>query len=655
MAIQYSIQKMVSDGTLSTIALGIQYLQRNDIYMRIAGEETPQVGAHSGYTWSFINNTTLKILPVVPNGVEVVVYRRTGVDAMYNVYSHNAQFDEATIDKNNQQLLYIAQEYLEQGLPGTGVDTIEYVRDDGSFTYYRMRRTDGSYSEEFTVPSASNSTKVLTRESLRRSYAEASYNLVDGSFEAGGTLVNANDVLLQERTGKAFSGPAGTVAAGTNPTVVAGYVPRTDVVLRSELTANSITIDELSKLNVIVSDITLNVPSSYATIASAISAIASKTIQNTAVVTIKVADGNYVWNSNQNLNHENGDRIEIIGNQTTPTNVTITTTSAPTFDMFSVTDGHKIRLLDGMYITTPTKTTSSNNFTAILADNGSSIKCGPKVKTNNWYYGIAARNGSFISCMYADVQNSGDVGIWAFNGSTVDARHATSNLASDAVNNWGWGFEAEYGSMLDCSGGSSSGCRRGGAGALSNSVVRALNFNGSSNIGSGLYAISGGVIEAHNATLNSNTKYGYEQETSGNIYGANITTAGNAIAPFSNYAYFDNSGVNGARLAANGPLRLDTNGADPVYFNTSGGLQFEVRHAPGASNHLYAQGAPAGSPVILGAEGADSVIDLQLNPKGAGSYLRLGTGYVVTSNATITGCVSIKDNTGTIRKLAVIS
>lgn len=218
MTTEYSIQKMVSDGTLSTIALGIQYLQRNDIYMRIAGEETPQSGAPSGYTWSFVDNTTLKILPVVPNGVEVVVYRRTDVDAMYNIYSQNAQFDEATIDENNQQLLYIAQEYLEQGLPGAGVDTLEYVRDDGSFTYYRMRRTDGSYSEEFPVPSASNSTKVLTRESLRRSYAAAGYHLVDGSFEVGGTLVNANDALLQERTGKAFSGPAGVVSARTDPT-----------------------------------------------------------------------------------------------------------------------------------------------------------------------------------------------------------------------------------------------------------------------------------------------------------------------------------------------------------------------------------------------------------------------------------------------------
>lgn len=225
MAVQYSIQKMVSDGTLSTIALGIQYLQRNDIYIRIAGEETPQSGAPSGYTWSFINNTTLKILPVVPNGVEVVVYRRTDIDAMYNIYSQNAQFDEATIDENNQQLLYIAQEYLEQGIPGAGVDTLEFVRDDGTYTYYRIKRTDGSYSDEFAVPSAGSATKIFAREALRRSYAEAGYNLVDGSFEAGGTLVNSNDVLLQELTGKGFTGPAGTVAASTNP-ASGGFVDR---------------------------------------------------------------------------------------------------------------------------------------------------------------------------------------------------------------------------------------------------------------------------------------------------------------------------------------------------------------------------------------------------------------------------------------------
>lgn len=43
------------------------------------------------------------------------------------------------------------------------------------------------------------------REALRRSYAEAGYNLVDGSFEDGGSLAYAQDVLLCESDGRAYS------------------------------------------------------------------------------------------------------------------------------------------------------------------------------------------------------------------------------------------------------------------------------------------------------------------------------------------------------------------------------------------------------------------------------------------------------------------
>ena len=76
--------------------------------------------------------------------------------------------------------------------------------------------------------------KVQVREALRRSYAEAGYKLVAGSFEVGGKLVNANDVLLHEASGKAFSGPAGTVAAGTNP-ASGGFVDVSGVTLYSTL------------------------------------------------------------------------------------------------------------------------------------------------------------------------------------------------------------------------------------------------------------------------------------------------------------------------------------------------------------------------------------------------------------------------------------
>ena len=77
--------------------------------------------------------------------------------------------------------------------------------------------------------------KVHAREALRRTYQEAGYNLVEGSFEEGGVLVNANDVLLQERTGKAFSGSAGPVSAGTNPVGDINWKPQTATGLRSDL------------------------------------------------------------------------------------------------------------------------------------------------------------------------------------------------------------------------------------------------------------------------------------------------------------------------------------------------------------------------------------------------------------------------------------
>lgn len=63
-------------------------------------------------------------------------------------------------------------------------------------------------------------------EALRRSYAEAGYNVV-GTFKAGFTYVNANDVGIDEATGKGYTGPAGPVAAGTDPTS-GGFVDVSD-------------------------------------------------------------------------------------------------------------------------------------------------------------------------------------------------------------------------------------------------------------------------------------------------------------------------------------------------------------------------------------------------------------------------------------------
>lgn len=70
------------------------------------------------------------------------------------------------------------------------------------------------------------------RESLRRSYAEAGYNLVDGSFEAGGAVATATDVLLFEANGKAYSGSGPFpqyISSGTIPS--AGFIDQSNKLL----------------------------------------------------------------------------------------------------------------------------------------------------------------------------------------------------------------------------------------------------------------------------------------------------------------------------------------------------------------------------------------------------------------------------------------
>lgn len=74
-------------------------------------------------------------------------------------------------------------------------------------------------------------------EMYRRSYAEAGYNVV-GTFQAGFTYVNANDVGIDLATGKGFTGPAGTVAAGTDP-ITGGFVDQSANLLRGQLGADA--------------------------------------------------------------------------------------------------------------------------------------------------------------------------------------------------------------------------------------------------------------------------------------------------------------------------------------------------------------------------------------------------------------------------------
>jgi hypothetical protein len=92
-------------------------------------------------------------------------------------------------------------------------------------------RTDVSLRAEITAS---------VTEALRRSYADAGFTLVGGSFESGGTLNNTNDVLLHKASGIAYSWSGSfpkVVAAASTPETSGGigagaWVDRTQESLR---------------------------------------------------------------------------------------------------------------------------------------------------------------------------------------------------------------------------------------------------------------------------------------------------------------------------------------------------------------------------------------------------------------------------------------
>lgn len=78
------------------------------------------------------------------------------------------------------------------------------VLGDDGISVYTNRINSNSANPNLGGGGWANSSLML-REALRRSYAEAGYNLVDGSFEVGGTVTTFTDVLLLEADGKAYS------------------------------------------------------------------------------------------------------------------------------------------------------------------------------------------------------------------------------------------------------------------------------------------------------------------------------------------------------------------------------------------------------------------------------------------------------------------
>ena len=71
----FSIQRVTSDGTLSTIDLTISYIDRVDISLLVDDIPIDYTGGVTTYTWEWVTDTQLKITPAVADTLVVTVKR----------------------------------------------------------------------------------------------------------------------------------------------------------------------------------------------------------------------------------------------------------------------------------------------------------------------------------------------------------------------------------------------------------------------------------------------------------------------------------------------------------------------------------------------------------------------------------------------------
>lgn len=107
-----STQRAVSDGTLVSLDLSINYTDRSEIAVYFDAVLTT--------AWAWVGETAKQITfsPAVPNGVEVLVKRTTDISKLRHEFSKGAAFTAEVLDEDLTQVLHIAQEASEANLSG---------------------------------------------------------------------------------------------------------------------------------------------------------------------------------------------------------------------------------------------------------------------------------------------------------------------------------------------------------------------------------------------------------------------------------------------------------------------------------------------------------------------------------------------------------
>jgi len=228
----YSIQTAVSDGTLEVLDLSIKYMDKSHIFVYV--DDVLVDGSAYSYVW--LTDTRIQLVPTVANGSTLKVIRKTLTDEMWHEFSKGARFSTASMDENFEQLLFLAQEYSE------GI----YVKDFYTDIDLHLKRilnlgdpiNDGDAVNLKTLkeylPNA-DLLPALTQRIAEEELKSAKLALADGVWvhlagntvpndKCGGWFIYTTSTLLPVDNGIVFAPAVGTGRlVRTNTTVITPY------------------------------------------------------------------------------------------------------------------------------------------------------------------------------------------------------------------------------------------------------------------------------------------------------------------------------------------------------------------------------------------------------------------------------------------------
>lgn len=230
----YSVQRAVSDGTLSTITLDIDFFAKEHISVLVADRVLP----NDNYTFSWIGSNTIKIVPNVANGAEVLIRRSTPYGECFHNFHLGAVFKDETMDENFKQVLFLTQEAIE-GQTSTDFYT------DLNFHGYKLRNVGPAVAAFDAIPYSQYQGDALgayqSRLAADASRAAAAASAISASTSASSASASDTTATTKASEAATSAANAATSAANAAASTIAASTSATNAATSATAAAGSAT------------------------------------------------------------------------------------------------------------------------------------------------------------------------------------------------------------------------------------------------------------------------------------------------------------------------------------------------------------------------------------------------------------------------------